>query len=196
MRKKNPNLFENRDLSGDEFQRVFEYQQAFSMPCNTPENHKIAIFRLDEKFHDKYNVCEVFRFIVASLDAKFVTEDELPHDGEIFVNDLQNFGLKKVMQCLANVSMLKNYLKYAQEAAPMKLVQNHFINCSSAIPKLISFIKPFLGKEVAESLQFHSNFDTLHKMVSKECLPEEYGGTAGKSDDINREWVKVLMSKQ
>lgn len=201
MRAKNPDLFEKRDLLSDEFQRVYKVQHVFSMPETTPENNKVTIFRIVESDTDKYNVCEIFRFLLATLDAKLVTtvtneENDMLHDGDIFVNDMTNFGFKVLMKFIANLSLVKNHLKYSQEATPMKMVQNHYVNCSAAIPKLLSFLKPFLNKEVADSLYFHSNLETLHAIVPKECLPEEYGGTGGKSEEINRVWMEIFMSKR
>lgn len=201
MRQKNPNLFENRDLLSDDFQELFKHVQVFPMKRTTPKGHKLTIFYTVDSDTSKYTICRYLSYMLAGLDTKFVSFvtddiDEPAHDGEIFINDLQNFGFKNMMQFVSNPSLLNSYLKYSQEATPMKMIQNHFINCSSVIPKLMTFIKPFLNKKVADSLNFHSNLDTLHAMVPKECLPEEHGGTAGKRDDLNREWMEVLMSKR
>lgn len=103
-RTQHPSLFEKRDMLDDEFQRVIEFQQVFEMIPRTPENHKVSIFRISGKT-EKYEICEVLRFMIAALDVKLVSfqeedenEDALPHDGEIFVNDMTHFGLRNVMQ--------------------------------------------------------------------------------------------------
>lgn len=199
-RKENPNLFENRIVLGDEFQRVMEYQQIFEMIPRTAENHKVSIFRVFDK-PNQYNICEVLRFIVAALDVKLVTflednEDADLHDGEILVNDMVHFGLGNVMQCIRNISMLKSYIKYSQEAVPMKIVENHYVNCTPAFIRMMNFIKPFFNKQVSDSLHFHSSFETLHKMIPRYCLPEEFGGTSGKSDTLSKNWQNIFVDKR
>lgn len=42
--------------------------------------------------------------------------------------------------------------------------------------KLLAMMKPFLNKDVIESLKVHSTLDTLYEYVPKELLPAEYGG--------------------
>lgn len=38
--------------------------------------------------------------------------------------------------------------------------------------------------------------DTLDKYIPRDMLPEEYGGKAGKVDDLKKYWVDVLRSKR
>jgi hypothetical protein len=135
--------------------------------------------------------------ILAVLDARFSIEDsgEIP-DGDVLIYDMTYFGFKHLMKFVMDPGNMKGYLKYCQDYAPNKLVQTHFINCSSVIPKLMAFVKPFLNKEVAESLRFHTKLESLHEMVPKECLPNEFGGSLGKVDDLFEEWVKVFMTKR
>lgn len=38
--------------------------------------------------------------------------------------------------------------------------------------------------------------DTLDQYIPRDMLPEEYGGKAGKVDDLKKYWVDVLRSKR
>lgn len=201
IRQKNSILFSNRDLLSEEFIQTSKYHQFFPMRRCTPENHKISIYRINESRSENLNICSFVRFIFAWLDAKFVTilpgdENELPHDGEIFVSDVKNYGIKELLQALASPFLVKMIAKYVQEAAPLKIVQLHFINGPTAFVKLMKFIKTFLNKDVADALIFHSSLESLYAKVPKEYLPIEFGGTAGKCDDLNREWVQIFMGKR
>ena len=40
-------------------------------------------------------------------------------------------------------------------------------------------IKPFLSKQVRNSIHFHDSLETLHQYVPKEILPTELGGPSG-----------------
>ena len=41
-------------------------------------------------------------------------------------------------------------------------------------------MRPFLDDHTKNMLNFHDSYDSLHKVVDKEILPEELGGTNGK----------------
>lgn len=43
--------------------------------------------------------------------------------------------------------------------------------------KLLAVMRPFLNKEVLESLKIHTTLDSLHECIPKNLLPSEYGGT-------------------
>ena len=44
-------------------------------------------------------------------------------------------------------------------------------------------IKPFLSKQVRNSIHFHDSLETLHQYVPKEILPTELGGSSGSYDN-------------
>lgn len=53
--------------------------------------------------------------------------------------------------------------------------------------KLLAAIRPFLSKEVLESLQVHTTLESLHKSIPKELLPVEYGGVDYSLVELNEE---------
>lgn len=197
MRKTNPYIFANRDVSNDAFQQAFNTLQVFPMPTNTSENHKITISRLVDTNPDNYVYLDVIRTIVAMLDTRFVTVDsnELI-DGEIGIIDMSGLGWRHFMKSASNLTTMKKYMKYVQEAAPFKVVQNHFVNCTPTMERFIAFLKPFMKKEILDSIKFHTGTETLFEYVPKELLPVEYGGTAGKCDDHHKNWLKIVESQR
>lgn len=197
MRKNNPNIFANRDVLDDAFQQAFRTFQIFPMPKNTSDNHKISISRLIDTNPDKYVYLDVIRSVVSMLDTRFVTTDsnELV-DGEIGIIDLKGFGWTHFMKSASSLSIMKKYMKYIQEATPFNVVQNHFINCSPTMERFLAFLRPFMKKEILDSLKFHTSTETLFEYLPRELLPDEFGGTAGKCDDLHKDWLKIVESKR
>lgn len=197
MRKENPNIFANRDITNDAFQQAFRTLQVFPMPTNTTDNHKISISRLVDTNPDNYVYIDTIRAVVAMLDVRFVTVNgnELI-DGEIGIIDMNGFGWRHFMKTASNLSTMKKYMHYVQEAAPFKVVQNHFINCSPTMERFMAFLKPFMKKEILDSIKFHSNTETLFEYLPRELIPDEYGGTAGKCDDHHKNWLNIVESKR
>lgn len=63
---------------------------------------------------------------------------------------------------------------------PYRIVQNHYVNCSPVLTKVLSLVKPFVKKELFDVFHFHTaGYDTLHEFIPPEILPEEYGGSGG-----------------
>lgn len=62
--------------------------------------------------------------------------------------------------------------------------------------KVLAMMRPFMKKELLDCMHLHSSMDTfVDKCVSKAMLPEEYGGTAGKIDEITEKtYAEVLQS--
>lgn len=199
MRKKNPKLFSNRTLAGKEIHDLTNVQQIFPIRKITNENNMISVFRILDPNPKDFNLCDFYKLFLIILDAKFMSvEDEEKdiHDGDILVCDMKNFHMKQLLQSFASPFLVQALLNFVQESTPMKLVQIHFITASHIFMRLIKFVKPFLRKEISEAINFHQSLETLHEMIGKDSLPEEYGGSAGKCDDLNNIFLKSLLAKR
>jgi hypothetical protein len=168
-----------------------------ALPKMTKNNERVSIYRLIDLDSDKFDIIEYFRTAFMLIDAAStrVIENKL-NDAEVSMLDLRGFSSKHVFKAVTNFSAVKTYLKYVQEAIPIKISANHLVNCSPFFMKLLSMSRPFLKKEVKDSLHFHSMYDSLHEFIPREILPFEYGGEAGKIDDIFRENMKVVESRK
>lgn len=61
--------------------------------------------------------------------------------------------------------------------------------------KVIALMKPFMKKEFMDIMHFHATMDTfVDKFVPKSALPNEYGGSAGKVDQIKDEAYKIMQA--
>ena len=198
MRKKNPKLFSKRVLASKEVHDLLNVQQIFPTKKITNENNKVSVFRNLDPNPKNFNLCDFYKLFLIALDAKFMTveDEENAHDGDILVCDMTNFHIKQLLQILASPSLVQVLLKYVQESIPMKLIQIHFVNAPPIFMKLIKFVKPFLSKAISEAINFHQTLETLHETIGGEYLPEEYGGSAGKCEELNRIWVENVLTKR
>lgn len=188
-RKKHPELFKNRDVLSDEFQTAMEVYRCVGLRKNTKDNHKVTVFKLNITDPSKFSYVDITRMIIAMLDCRLVycDENELIN-GEVSLVDVSHFSFRHFPKVVTHLGLLKAYLHYAQEAAPVRIVQTHFINCSWVVNKLMSYIKPLLRKEVSETLIFHSSLESLYEYIPKDILPVDFGGTA---EPLNELYMKV-----
>lgn len=68
---------------------------------------------------------------------------------------------------------------------PLKGLQVHLVNQSTVMNTVTQAVRPFMSKALLEKFHFHSknDFEGLHAVVGRDCLPEEYGGPKGKTVD-------------
>lgn len=194
-RKKHPQIFENRDISSKEFRAAIRQFQIVGLKPTTKDNHKITVFRLTTADSTDFVYLHLVRLIVAMLDSRFIYCD--PNDllnGEVGICDVSNFTFGHFMKIISSIGTMKAYMSYAQESAPIRIVQNHFVNCGSIMNKMMAVLRPFMRKEIWESTKFHSTFESLHEYIPKEILPVEFGGTAGKIDDLYDEVLEYFES--
>jgi hypothetical protein len=133
------------------------------------------------------------------LDARYAMFDEGDKlcDADILVLDLNGYNFKHFLNAMRHPKTIYLYFKYIQEAVPVATVAAHILNPSWAVDRFMSFIRPILKKEVAESFRFHSNgLDDFHETVSKDVLPKEYGGNLGSINDIHQTWMEQFQSKR
>lgn len=194
-RKKCPKLFKGRDVTSDIFQETRKVAQVFPMPKATPDGYEILIFRLKDKNPRNFKTKHVLRSNVTMLDGKFLNDTQ-PMNGAIGVIDLSGFTFRHFLKGFSRWSMQNYYGKFVHKAAPFKPLRFHIIQCPSFMKRVISFVGPRVRSDYMELANFHDNFDIQDEAIPKECLPNEFGGTAGTIDDIHDNWIKILESKR
>lgn len=164
------------------------------MPHNTDEDRGVSFFRMTDENPEKFDFLsflKLYSLVTDTRAASTYPSDGL-FEGNISVFDCNGFRFGHFMKMLKSFSLMRLFLKYGQECLPHVLYQNHFINCSSVITRIMALIRPFLTKEVTESMFFHQGHEALHKHLSRKVLPLEYGGEAGKIDEIYGKTVEIL----
>jgi len=133
-----------------------------------------------------------------TFDARFTSYDDCESriaTGEVFIIDAKGVSFRHFLKIARNVGTVKLYMRFLQEAAPIRIKQNNFINCSSIIDRMLALMRPFLKRELLDVIRLHpQGIDTLD--VCKEVLPFEYGGTAGAIDEIYKEWMETFNGKR
>lgn len=80
-----------------------------------------------------------------------------------------------------------------QEALPIRLKAIHIVNQNYFFSIAFNVIKMFLKKKLASRIYFHGkNMESLHKHVSPDCLPTQYGGVLDIPRVPGEEWCNFL----
>lgn len=163
----------------------------------TKEKYKVTIIRFHKCDTSIYDTFYVIKTALMMFDCDYTFFDNGNNDGlcegEIFILDVVGFCFKQLLDVTRNLKTFLAYTKFLQEAAPVKLKQNHIVNTSSIVDSLMSMAKPILSKEVNDLVSFHKvGSDSLLKCIDKDVLPKDYGGDNGTVDEHFQEWLKVF----
>ncbi|CAG9805299.1 unnamed protein product [Chironomus riparius] len=191
FRTKNQYIFSNRDVNSEGIQRAINTVHVTSFPKLTKEKYHITGFRLINVDSRNFVTNDVVKYIIMYQDMMHM---KVPiNNGDVCIFDAKGLTIWHLMKMASSVNAIRLFMRYIQEAAALKLMQNHFVNCSTVLSKLISFLKPFMKKELTDVFHFHtSGFESLHEFVPKEFLPVEYDGTEETLDDYSKKTVSNL----
>ncbi|KRF80753.1 alpha-tocopherol transfer protein isoform X8 [Drosophila virilis] len=193
MRNKHPQIFIDRDPMDASCQQLLQVADLVPLPGLTPENNKLLFYRLIDHDADKFNFTAGIKVFFMVADCRFATEtDGRLSDGEIPIFDMAGYTLRHLTKTV--LSSLRVYMKFVQEAHPVRLKEVHVLNCPSYLDKVLTVVKPFIKSEVFKLIHFHlPNADTPYKHFPRDMLPEEYGGSAGKMSHLKQQWVQLLQ---
>lgn len=160
----------------------------------TPDNYKIIVLRLISDDFDHIHFNDLIKAFFMMSDVRLITPDaKTLTDGEIPIFDMARVSYRHLTKVV--LSTLRLYMKYTQEAHPVRVRQIHIINCSPIIDKIIYLIKPFVRTDNFQMINFHTpGSTTLFKFIPKEFLPNEYGGTAGSIETMKLYWTNRIES--
>jgi hypothetical protein len=161
----------------------------------TSDNYKVIVLRLISDNFDHIHFNDVIKCFFMMSDVRLITPDaKLLTDGEIPIFDMARLSYRHLTKIV--LSTVRLYLKYNQEAHPVRVRQIHIVNCNPIIDKIIYLIKPFVRTENFKMINFHTSFETLYKFVPKENLPNEYGGSAGSMESFKEFWTKKIVQQR
>lgn len=177
----------------------------FSLFCPLPklldDQYRITVISLINYDVSQFDYVQVVKMALMMFDARFTEYDEPIAEtiasGECFIIDSKGTSFRHFLNVVKNVTTVRIYMKYIQEAAPFNIKKVHFINCSYILDKMFALIKPLLNKELLQVIYFHTQgLESLYEHVPKDCLPTELGGDVGSMNEIYEKFRKFVVSKR
>lgn len=148
---------------------------------------------------NEFDYVQMVKMALMLFDARFTTYDADGKiaDGESSICDMTGMSLRHMFHMVRNMGTAALYSRFTQEAEPFVIKKIHFVNVPSFFDKLFALMRALLSKEVIESMHLHTQgYESLYEFVSKDCLPEEYGGHLGSLDDLHRSFMEFAESKR
>lgn len=189
MRNAVPEFFSDRDISKENLSMVFDYVHCPTLPGLTPNGRRITFIRAIDCDFQSHQVMDAMKVALMIGDVRLL-EESVGIAGDIFILDAAVATPAHLAKF--SPSIVKKFLIAVQEAYPVKVKEVHVINVSPIVDTIMNFVKPFLSEKIRSRITFHSDMESLYKVVPKELLPNEYGGKVGSIVDLTQEWKKKL----
>ncbi|XP_018393626.1 PREDICTED: alpha-tocopherol transfer protein-like [Cyphomyrmex costatus] len=169
-------IFCNRDpLQEKGLQQIFKTVAQFLLNGLTKDGYKMIFFSLLDSDPSFYDYDYSLKYTAMLTDVHFLMDGT--NNGYVFIIDASKCSFGHVMKM--NPFVMKKYMYYIQEAAPMNLKAIHIINSLPAMEMLMKMIKPFMKKELVDAIYFHSSLESVSEYIPVDALPNETGGKAG-----------------
>lgn len=122
-------------------------------------------------------------------------EEESQIRGVVCMMDFDGLSMKQVKSLTPSFS--KRLLTFIQDAMPLRMREVHMVKQPFIFKMVWSLFKPFLREKLNKRMHFHgSDMKSLHKFLSPEILPENYGGKLPKIDYGGKEWYPAVEKHQ
>ncbi|CAN7998722.1 unnamed protein product [Ixodes hexagonus] len=179
VRLQNPEIYE--ELYPSSRKHLFDLQSHGFLPDTDPKGRKIFVLRMGNW---KPSICSIDEMSALSILAwEHALEDPRTQVmGIVVIVDLGGGSLRHIKS--VTPSHLFMIAHSVQECFPMRLKAFHVLNQPMFFMPLFHLIKPFLKEKFIRRTHVHGkNLASLHKFLSPEILPEEYGGLRGPFDN-------------
>ena len=184
-----PQFFDHWDTSREHIKQGLEAVFYAPMPKLSPKNHLMIVCRFRHTDASKYVFSDGSRIFVMTSEAQFLSRG--PQEGLCVIMDMTNMCFGHLWRF--PVPLVRRFINMVQEGMPVRLKEIHIVNCSYFLPTLMSFLKPFMKKELADLIQCHSGaMEDFREQFPPEYLPKELGGTEPSLEQLHNANVQLL----
>jgi len=140
---------------------------------------------------EKYHILEVMKVAQAMQEIAILEDDYANVNGVVFIMDMKDATAAHMFQMTP--SMAKKMTVFSEEALPLRLKAQHFINTITGFEQIFNMFKPMMSKKMQSRLFVHGNkMDQLTEQIPLKYLPVEYGGENGTVPEILAAWEKKM----
>ncbi|XP_058126518.1 LOW QUALITY PROTEIN: retinaldehyde-binding protein 1-like [Anopheles ziemanni] len=190
MKEEYPEIFKVSPPSEMKF--MLEMQIQTMLPKKDEHGRQIYLFRVEKCDPYKIPVDYVFRSNVLALEDA-VRSPETQIGGLVVLLDMAGLGFAHARYLSPHLA--KKTVEVVQEAFPLRFKAFHVLHEPFYFDAILAVLKPFLKDKIRRRIHLHgSSLSSLHKYVSKDLLPAEYGGNLDPFD--NTEWRQTILDNE
>ncbi|XP_077301573.1 alpha-tocopherol transfer protein-like [Arctopsyche grandis] len=188
LRILNPEFFKYSDLIDSGLDAISKNVYWFPLPKLTEDLCRVNVLKImgdPNEFSLEAHFKRSFIFAEYRLKTDCCLSDR-------YILDLSNMKWGHFTKI--NPILIKNAEIVNKKAYGMRIAGIHILNAPPFVDKLIILLKGALKPKLASRVKCHLTLDDLHKEISKDVLPTEYGGLERSLNALNDEWYEEITS--
>ncbi|XP_062548867.1 alpha-tocopherol transfer protein isoform X2 [Armigeres subalbatus] len=180
------------DLSPSREVNIFKQNILTVFPNRDQLGRRILLLELGKPWrHKEVTLDEVFKGCVLFVEAAML-EPETQVNGAVVIFDMDGLTMQQAWQFTPPFA--KRIVDWLQDAVPLRIKGIHIINQPKIFNVVFALFKPILRDKLRNRIVFHgTDRESLHKHISKGCLPPCYGGNVDAPRVKGEEWYELLL---
>ncbi|XP_017780085.1 PREDICTED: alpha-tocopherol transfer protein [Nicrophorus vespilloides] len=190
MRQETPQWFANRDPELEEIQELVNLG-VFVPMRKLHENRLVVIIKTAAHDPGKHKQDDVFKAGKMILDVAAKEQESAQIYGVTAIFDMTGVSLGHARQLPPKVIKKAVFAWQNYHCRPKQL---EFVNAPLYINVVLNVFKSFMSEKLKGRVRVHfKGQESLHQVIDKEVLPEEYGGTDGPLSEHITYWRDKLI---
>lgn len=185
-----PEFFANRSLDAPGMKHILNVVKFCTLPKLTNKGYAVLFAKLTNFETSQFVLDDAIKLLFMVVDSHLKQKGLLP--GLIFLFDMTGVSLGHLTRI--NLSSVRKYFNYVQEAMPVRLKAIHIINVSPVMPHIMTLIRPFIHKQLVQYIHLHSSDEVqkLYTSIQREILPKDYNGEEASMDTLSKFTLELL----
>ncbi|XP_037824239.1 alpha-tocopherol transfer protein-like [Lucilia sericata] len=166
-----------KDLTPPKLKHVFDANLVTILPQRDQDGRRIVVTVSAGKPWNYKVIPHENVYAASTLCTELIQlEQETQINGVVYIVDLHDLSISQALQFTPY--RMKRVLDYIQNNIPLRVKGLHVVNQPKIFEPIFATIKIFFNKKFNERIILHgTNYASLHRYISPDCLPECYGGT-------------------
>ncbi|KAJ8711048.1 hypothetical protein PYW07_008290 [Mythimna separata] len=176
----------------EELKEILELAWVTPLPIITEDYCRVLIVKINNKNFTTESYMKYYQYHI------ILVEYIKAHDyvnGFVVIIDFSEINLIEVMSKM-NAVELQQFLTILIKGYSARLKKILMLTDSKAIELLVKTVKHIVSEKIGSRIHVQPNLEELHKVVPKEILPVEYGGTERSIKKLQEEWVEAISSEE
>ncbi|XP_045465375.1 retinol-binding protein pinta-like isoform X3 [Harmonia axyridis] len=193
IRHEFPLVYSNLNPRSEELTTFPKYGNALFLPNLTPAGERLFFLGMNPDIDPDmidFNAYCKFGYMCYDL----VLREQFPITGDIILMDGTGFTMKLFLRCINTA--VKDSIEIAYKGYLIRLKSIYIVNAPAAVDKMVATWKLFLTEKIRNRVVVSKNSDILTKKFPLHCLPQEYGGTLPKINQLTRQWHESLIKNE
>nr|XP_022919566.1 retinol-binding protein pinta-like isoform X1 [Onthophagus taurus] len=194
MRSLLPEYFKNRDPFDPKMQELLKAGTYLPLKSSGPDTPKGFLMSFKNWDMSTTSMSDLMKLTYMIMDIVINEDDQAVIAGIIALQDGTGIEMKHMMAMTP--SLVKKSAMLFQDAYPNRPKAMHYFNPPSFIETIFNLFKPFMKEKLMKRWHIHNtkNINDMYEFFPKSILPEEYGGDAGKIQEIIDYWKNKVES--